>query len=173
MAGPLSFSSALEVNKRQSRVLILGAYRVRPEHSPKGDICNQRLLRLQSYLINKGFINTKLVRDFPDETSVPDEAFDIHFLKKSQYYIRTWADILLFVFFIEGDNKSVIREIGYMADMVPLKCNRSVIVRDIQENLGIVRGDIKGKRMLEYTFENEDELQSYSFAGCFSIIYDM
>ena len=80
----------------------------------------------------------------------------------------------MFVFFIEGDDKSVVREWGYLVESVKEKCDCSVILRHKAVDLGsLIRGDIEEKRILEYSFENDEELLNRAFAGCFSKVYNL
>ncbi len=98
---------------------------------------------------------------------IPPEVWNELFLNKSKYYIRTWAEIILFIFQIEGDHVSVTREWGYMIDKTK-KCNTSAIIRHKDVNLHFINGELRESNIIEYTFKNDVSLSKKAFAGCSS-----
>ena len=100
-------------------------------------------------LIEKGFLLTRLVEDFPDEEDVPEDVKDEHFLDKSYYYIDNWAIILLFVFLKAGNCLGVATEFNHMASTARNKCDCSFILSEEGLNLGsLMRGTIRISRVL-------------------------
>ncbi len=129
---------------------------------------------IKSFLIQRGFIETKFVKDWADEEEVPSKSLNIHFGQKSYYYIDNWADIIIFVFLPNFDNYSVTREWGHLMESTKSKCSKSVILSHTSINLGaLIKGDIEIGRVLSYTFDNEIELLDFAFSGCFNIIYSL
>ena len=168
----LNFSKSLEAKKKNTKILILSAYSPLKKQKIEENQFEGRLANLKFSLQGKGFVLTRLVRDWIDETDVPEEQMEVHFRDKSFYYIKNWADILIFVFLEDCNNSSVEREWSYMIDKVFEKCNRSIIIRNEKIDLGcLIRGDIKSERVLEYKFSNDNELQDFAFNGCFNILY--
>lgn len=88
MGGFLTFRDILDARKGSTRILILGDYSETPAYKGLKGACLDTLKRLQSHLWREGFSETRLVVDFMDEEGVPEESYDEHFLKKSEYYIR-------------------------------------------------------------------------------------
>ena len=175
MSGSPHLKDLLAVARNRVRILILGPYRTQEAFKCETEkICLNKLDRLKAFLIEKGFPQTRLVIDWMDEEEVPPASFDIHFREKSFYYIDNWADIILFVFLREGDNLSVSREWGHMVESVREKCERAVVLRQKEVDLGsLIRGDIERERVYEYHFEQEAELQDFAFSGCFNILYGL
>jgi len=170
----INFSKSLEITKEKTKVLILSAY-----SSPKSTEktvekkAEGKLYELKSFLEGKGFTQTRLVKDWMDEKEVPEGQYDIHFRNKSFFYMRNWADILVFVFFEKCTNFSVIREWGHMVDVLSSKISQSVILRHENIDLGcLIRGDIKDNRVFEAKFSNdESDLHDCAFSGCISVLY--
>jgi len=154
--------------------LILGAYS--SPQAKKGSLekkAEDKLYDLRSFLKEKGFSQTNLVKDWMDEEGIPKELYDIHFKEKSFFYIKNWADILVFIFFENCTNFSVIREWSYLIDSVPSKISQSVILRHENVNLGcLIRGDIRDNRVFEAKFSNDpSDLHACAFSGCISVLY--
>jgi hypothetical protein len=173
MGEPDSFRAKREARMMEIRVLILGAYRARRGYSGDDpEMCLRRLEGLQQHLKETGFIHTRLVKDWPDEGIVTSDVLDIHFLKKSLHYIDTWAEIIAFVFFADGDPISVTREWAHTIESPQDRSSCCLVLREEGVNLGLVRGDIKGKRIRESSFTDDESLKKSGFSGCFTILYD-
>lgn len=167
-----NFKEPLEEARSNSRVLILGSYSQSKEAKGSG-FSEKSLESLKGFMVSKGFVQTKLVRDWTDEQEVPSGSLNIHFGMKSYYYIDNWADILLFVFLPEFDNYGVTREWGHLVES-NVKCDKAIILTHSSINLGaLIKGDIESKRILSYTFDNERELLDFAFSGCFNVIYTL
>ena len=161
-----TFKTLFEDKKNRARVLILGPY-TPPE-------CKEKLERLKTTLQEKGFFETHLVSDFPDEEIFHPSSLDIHFQRKSFYYIKYWAQILIFILFQGCSNNGVLRELTYMVDHAIDKCDCSGILRSKEMRLSsLIRADIEEHRILESDFENEKDLQELAFATCTSILYSL
>jgi len=83
------FRNVIESKKDKVNMLILGDYV--PE-----ELCLSKLVEVKEHLINEGFVNTALVRDFIDEEDIPEEVKNIHFLRKSYHYIKNWGGIFYY-----------------------------------------------------------------------------
>jgi hypothetical protein len=169
----INFSKSLEIFKEKTKVLILGAYSSPKKKDQDMEIkAEERLKLLKSSLISKGFVLTKLVKDWPDEKNIPENQYDVHFRDKSFYYMRNWADILVFVFFEDCNNNSVCREWGHMIDSITDKIDQSIILRHESIDLGcLLKGDIKDNRVFEAGFSTNNELFDNAFSGCISSLY--
>lgn len=166
------YADLLETRKRNAKVLILGSYSALKVYGLGEKVCEERLKRLKAFLIAKGFENTRLVKNWMDEDNIPRDSFDEHFRGKSFHYIDKWAEILIFVFFKDADNVSVTREWGHMIESSKEKCKCSTILWHQDLDLGsIVRGDIGGEGIRDYSFEDENELHEVAFSGCFHVLY--
>lgn len=89
---------------KELNILILGAYR------PKN--MQERLETIRDCLIEKGFVNTSLVADFPDDIVRFHEDDDIHWTKKSNFLMSRF-DINLFIFFTNCDNSGPTDELNF------------------------------------------------------------
>jgi len=164
----------LQKLKEKTNVLIFGAYSTpKKVGGQKKEIeAEERLKLLKSFLIGKGFVLTKLVKDWMDEEDVPKDQYDVHFLKKSFHYMENLADVLIFVFFEDCNNNSVCREWGHMIDSVSSKIGQSIVLREKQVDLGcLLKGDIKTHRIFEAEFSTNDELFDVAFSGCIGCLY--
>jgi len=154
--------------------LILGDYSKDTNFDGPDDICISQLVNLKNHLKENGFNETSLVIDFEDETEIPEEAYDKHFLAKSRHYIISWAEILLFVFLNEGDNQSVGREWALMIESCPEKCKDAIIVNHESVPLrSLIRADISGNQISHDTFNNENTLQRRAYGLCFIKLYNV
>ena len=80
------FRSLLEEVKASSKVLILASYKVKDYYKRiNTNICLEKLERLKSFLIEKGFHQTMTVKDWMDEEGIPPSSYDVHFLKKKSF----------------------------------------------------------------------------------------
>lgn len=174
MAGtPILFRDRLLETKRKVKILILGDYSKDTDFIGPNDICEKKLVNLKQHLIDDGYLTTRLIKDFEDEEEIPEEYYDEHFVKKSEYYIEHWGDILIFVFLKEGDNQSVIREWTHMIKICPEKCinvillyHNEVIIRTL------LRGDIKGNRITHDEFSDDETLYERASKLVFVKIYN-
>jgi len=174
MGGFLTFRDILDARKGSTRILILGDYSENLAYKGLRGACLDTLKRLQSHLWREGFSETRLVVDFMDEEGVPEESYDEHFLKKSEYYIRHWAEILLFVLLQEGNNQSVVREWSYMIKVCPDKCRNAIIMSNRNVRIGaLLRGDIKGHRITNDTFTDASALFRGARKLCFNKLYNL
>ena len=171
----ISFESIIQNKKRISKVLILGPYRpIDSKTDEKPSICERRLQRLKQFLQQKGFLNTFLVSDFPDESEVPRKAIMVHFLKKSMHYIEHWADILIFVFLKDCDNSGVETELSFMVFKVTHKCICSAVIRPNDIILSSLQwGQIELFRIRDLSYDEENEIEDLVFSSCFNILYSL
>lgn len=86
------------------KILILGAYR--PEYMIN------RLKTIRDCLRQKGFINTYIVADFPDDNNRFHKDDDIHWTLKSNNLMKNF-DLNIFVFFTNCDNSGPTDEFNY------------------------------------------------------------
>jgi hypothetical protein len=161
----LSLSDFLQERKRKLKILVLGAYR------PNSIL--KRLERMQQCLINRKFESTKLVKDFPDKKRY-DKDSDIHFTKKSRQLMENWAHLLIFVFFLEGENLGVGNELDYMCLKIPMTIQHSLVLLESGIDIGSqVRGTIKlaqnQKLSFEY-FQSDTELCTLALGHCRKVL---
>lgn len=170
-----AFKSQILSRKTKIKVLLLGAYRhSNPTSDEDHQKCKDYLINVKRYLINNGFLETKLVEDFDDElSSLPKTVDPIHFREKSFHYIDNWADILLFILTSECDNSGVLREFTHIVESNPEKCNISCILCHKKINLSMLtKADIKESRILEYKFDNQKDLNEFAFSVVFNLLYE-
>jgi hypothetical protein len=168
-----TFLNRIEERKKHTNILILGPYKKHESIQLNGETCVEQLEKIKKSLQRNGFFKTRLVKDWLDEENIPKKLWDKHFLKKSIHYINEWAEVLLFVFLKEGDHKGVVREWSHMVEITDKQKN-SVIIRHETIDLGsLIRGDIAEHTIYEYSFNNEDELHTRSFAGAFNVLYNL
>lgn len=99
----------LDINKilqktTDLKILVLGAYR--PENML------ERLKTIRDCLRHKGFINTYIVADFPDDKNRFHGDDDIHWTKKSNVLMKN-SDLNLFILFGNCDNSGPVDELNY------------------------------------------------------------
>lgn len=85
-------------------ILILGAYR--PENM------YDRLKTIRDCLKQKGFVNTYLVADFPDDIVRFHKDDDMHWTMKSNFLMKKF-DLNLFIFLANCDNSGPTDEFNY------------------------------------------------------------
>jgi len=171
---PMRFRDYLNTRKKTARLLILGDYSESPAYKGSKHICLNTLRHLHTHLQEKGFTEAHLVMDFIDEEPSMDELKDLHFLKKSEYYIRHWAEILLFILLSEGDNQSVIREWSYMVTACPYKCkNAAILIHEDVKVRSLIRGDIRGHRIAYKEFVDMDSLLKSAYTLCHDKLYNL
>jgi hypothetical protein len=138
--------------KQRLRILILGPY------APK--YASRKLETLQKCLIDKGFSQTRLVKDFSD-TVIYSQDPDEHFVLKSQKIIREWAHVPIFVFLKDVDNQGVTVELTYtcLTLMDKQSCCATFFEGRWENFSSLIRGQVKlTKRVSHMDFENEKEL---------------
>jgi hypothetical protein len=94
--------------RQNLHILILGAYI--PENAKK------RLEILRTCLIERGYSNTYLVADHPDDNT-SDEDWNIYWERKSNELMRD-SDLNLFVFFADCSNEGVTDELAYFCSKI-------------------------------------------------------
>ncbi len=96
------------------------------------------------------------------------------FIKKSQYYIKNWAEILLFVLLKEGDHQSVIREWAFLVLECPEKASNSIMLchQDVQLRT-LIRGDIKSFRVAYEIFDNDENMCTRAHNQVFIKLYGL
>lgn len=138
--------------KAKLRILIPGPYR--PKHAL------DRLEKLRDCLIEKGFLQTKLVKDFPDDMMYSPDP-DEHFTLKSQKRIKEWAHVPIFVFFKGGDNQGVTVELTYTCTTLSHKqsCCATFFEGKWENYSTQVRGSVKlTNRISHEDFRGDTEL---------------
>lgn len=85
-------------------ILILGAYRP--------DSMLERLKTIRDCLRQRGFINTYLVADFPDDKPRYHKENDINWTRKSNL-LMSRSDINIFIFLANCDNSGPVDEFNY------------------------------------------------------------
>jgi len=98
----------IEWSRQELQILILGAYR--PENAKK------RLERLRNCLIERGYSNTYLVADYPDNNK-SDEDWNIYWEIKSNE-LMLHSDLNLFVFFANCSNEGVRDELAHFCSEI-------------------------------------------------------
>lgn len=160
------YPAIFQTKKSAIKILILGTY------TPS--LFAQRLKNLKKCLIEHGFKNTKLVSDFPDHPRFHHTGGPIHFQRKSFYYIKSWAQALLFVYFKDADHTGVTREFSYVVDNVITKTDCSAILRHKALKLStMIQADILGHRILEYSFRDDKDLCESALGCCRDLTYHL
>lgn len=155
------FFELYEEKKRRARILILGAYR------PK--IALERLKKLRNCLRERGFNNTTLAMDHPDEPKLHDDP-DVHIVLKSEHLIKNWADIIALIYF-KANNVGVTSELKFITSTVPEKLHFSfVLIEKSLQVSSLVRGQIKMYRLLSDTFSDDEELCEQAEGYCTNIL---
>jgi len=159
------FSKDFENKKKSIKVLILGPY--------KPSNAKQRLIRFKDCLLNHGYEKARLVEDFPD---VPryDPDPDIHFTLKSRDNIKNWADMLIFVCFLNADNLGVTNELTFTCDLMQSKIHWSIELHEEGIQLSTqTKGPIKISRMNSDEFRNDQELCEKAIGFCTKVVYEL
>jgi len=139
-------------------VLILGPY---------GD-CKEDLIQMRKFVIEKEYKNTRIVEELPELEDIPQEPKEEYFLEKSKYYIENWAEILIFYLPLECDCKSVLLELFFMCEHVPIKCIYSTIIRHEEYDLGtLIKGMVRKMRVADYPYREKSQIQDMAFSACF------
>jgi len=109
--------------RQELHILILGAYR--PENAKK------RLDRLRTCLIERGYSNTCLVADYPDDDK-SDEKQSVYWEGKSNE-LMLHSDLNLFVFFANCRNEGVTDELAHFCSGVGKFSGCYVVFEDSYE----------------------------------------
>ena len=106
----LGYEVAKEIGwcRQELHILILGAYM--PENA------KTRLERLRNCLIERGYSNTYLVADYPDNNKY-DKDWNVYWEQKSNELMRH-SDLNLFVFFANCGNEGVTDELAYFCSEI-------------------------------------------------------
>jgi len=144
------FFKEFENKKKRMKILILGAY------SPA--LYEDRLFKLKECLLKNDYTNAKLVKEFSDLPSFHGNKYG-HIVAKSQYYIKFWADALVFVFFKGAMNEGVSIEFEFTCIKVLEKLGFSVVLGEKNLNFSsMILGSIQIHEIKADTFENDLEL---------------
>ena len=114
-----------------------------------------------------------MVADFPDEPRYHKD-WDIHCTVKSQFHIKNWADVLIFVFLKDSDNQGVANELTFTCQRVLEKIHFSVVLyeRGIQLS-SLTRGPIKIHKVNSDDFENDAVLCTKALGYCTNFVYQL
>lgn len=156
------FWEASEVSEKKSkvRILILGAYK------PKK--MKERLEQLRNALIIRGYENTKLMMDFSDEQRYSDDD-DIHYTKKSEDNIHNWAQILIFLFFKEGENEGVASEFKFTCIEVSDKMDTILLLHEKGKKPSTqVEGPRKESKIRVGYFDSDKDLIEITEGYCWN-----
>ena len=107
-------------HRRNLHILILGAYR--PKNAKK------RLERFRDCLSERGYSNTSLVTDHPDDNEF-DEDLNTYWERKSNELMQHY-DLSLFVFFANCSNEGVTDELAYFCSNAKESSRCYVICED-------------------------------------------
>jgi len=118
----------------------------------------QRLYKLKECILEKNYRNARLVKDFPNEPSFNARKF-AHVVTKSKYYIKFWADVLLFVFFKGANNEGVSVEFEFTCLKGLEKLGFSVVFAESGMNVSsMIMGGIEIHEIKADRFEDDLEL---------------
>ncbi len=149
-------NNKLEDRKRDLSILLLGHYKPRK--------VLKRLEKLRDFLKINGYHKVILVKDIADNRYSKDD--DEHFLLKSQFNMQI-ADIILFVFFKDGEKTGPEVELGFLCNMLREKCWRCVIFYEksyIKNASSMLKGNIKISMIRTRSFNDSDDKQLYEAA---------
>lgn len=149
-------------SRQELHILILGAYR--PKNAKK------RLKRLRNCLIERGYSNTYLVADYPDNNK-SDEDWNIYWEMKSNE-LMLHSDLNLFVFFANCSNEGVTDELAHFCSEININKFMAsyVICEDSYVNAISTRIKAKVKRctLANTNVEDSDDAElcdaAYAFA---------
>ncbi len=116
------------------------------------------MVDIKNDLASKGYRNAKLVKDFPDNPAFHDDK-TVHIIEKSQYYIKYWADALVFVFFKNASNEGVSIEFEFCCMKVNEKLSYSIVFSEYELHLSsLILGSVRLHEIRSETFSNQQEL---------------
>jgi len=123
----------IEWSRQELHILILGAYR--PENAKK------RLEKVRNCLIERGYGNTYLVADYPDNNK-SDEDWNIYWERKSNE-LMLHSDLNLFIFFANCSNEGITDELAHFCSEIRKFSGCYVICED--NYVGNISTRIKAK----------------------------
>jgi len=136
----------IEWSRQELHILILGAYK--PESAKK------RLERLRDCLSERGYGNTYLVADYPDDNK-SDENWSVYWERKSNE-LMLHSELNLFVFFANCSNEGVTDELAYFCSEIKKFFGCYVICEDSYESDISTRIKAKVERCVLYNTTIED-----------------
>jgi hypothetical protein len=150
-------SRKLEDRKRDLSILLLGHYM-----PPK---VLKKLEKFRNFLRNNGYPNVKLVKDIPDDRLFSTDD-DEHFVLKSKFNMEI-ADIILFVFFKDGEKTGPEIELAHLCDVLRHRCWRCVIFCEksyTKRVSSMLKGNIKISMIRTRSFNDNNDKQLYDAA---------
>lgn len=115
--------------------------------------------KLRDFLQNNGYSKVMLVKDIADNRYSEDD--DEHFLLKSRFNMQI-ADIILFVFFKDGEKTGPEIELDFLCNMLRDKCWRCVIFYEksyIKRASSMLKGNIKISMIRTRSLNDNNEKQ--------------
>lgn len=160
------FTRDFEKKKKSLKVLILGPY--------KPPSAEKRLTELRNYLRSHGYDNAKIVKgDFPDIPKYHNDP-EIHFTLKSEYKIKNWADVLIFVLMRKANNLGVCDELKFTTRDVKEKIHYSLELHEKETvTSSRTRARLKITRMDSYEFSSDAQLCKRAMAFCTKVVYEL
>ncbi|MHA1713936.1 MAG: hypothetical protein ACTSW4_07915 [Candidatus Ranarchaeia archaeon] len=153
----------LKKQKEKTNILILGVY-----HPHQ---CIIHLKKLKKHLISQGFPNTCLVRDFGDDSLFHPSSANIHFQRKSFFYMEHWANVLLFIIHKGCNPMGVLREFARMIEHDPYKTQTAALFCSETISLSsLIKADIELHDIRAYSYSSQKDLNELAYAACFSIM---
>lgn len=147
----------LEDRRRDLSILILGHYR-----PPK---VLKRLGDFRDFLRSNGYPKAKLLKDIPDGRPFSSDD-DEHFLAKSKFNMQH-AEIILFVFFKDGEKTGPEMEMAHLCDLLRDRCWRCVIFCEKsykKRASSMLKGNIKITKILSRSFNDNEDHELYDAA---------
>lgn len=147
----------LEDRKRDLSILILGHYR-----PPK---VLKKLENFRDFLQSNGYLKAKLLKDIPDDSRFSSDD-DEHFLLKSKFNMQ-FAEIILFVFFKDGEKTGPEMELAHLCDVLRDRCWRCVLFCEKsykKRASAMLKGNIKITKILSRSFRDNKEHELYDAA---------
>ena len=147
-------------HRQELHILILGAYR--PENAKK------RLDKLRDCFIERGYSNTHLVADCPDDDE-HDENQSVYWERKSNDLMLN-SDLNLFVFFANCKNEGVTDELAYFCSKIKKFSGCYVVFEDSYERDVSSRIRAKVERCVLYntTIKDGDDAELCDAACAFA-----
>ncbi len=147
-------SKKLEDRKRDLSILLLGHY--------KPSKVLKRLEKLRDYLRSNGYHNVFLVKDIADNGRYSNDD-DEHFLLKSQFNMQI-ADIIIVVFFKDGEKTGPEIELGFLSNTLRDRCWRCAIFCEksyMKKASSMLKGNIKISMIRARYFDDNKDKQLY------------
>lgn len=150
-------SKKLEDRKRDLSILLLGHYKPRK--------VLKRLEKFRDFLRSNGYQKVKLVKDIADNGRYSNDD-DEHFLLKSQFNMGI-ADVILFVFFKDGEKTGPEIELGFLCNVLRDRCWRCVIFCEksyTKRASTMLKGNIKISMIRTRSFNDNNDKYLYDAA---------